>query len=326
MKLGKPIIYTKPLLKAVGGAAEKTAEKAIHALNKERTIRLTKDLPPAANAVVKSKTADKISEGVRPTIELVDHSLEGADAAETAAEHAYVPRNLPDVGETHAAAYSPFESKVQTAEHIDSGVANAAVLTENLPKLASKIAQLGPAAATYFPRITAALEQVATNPKVATALARAAAVGRTAAMAGEVVTTVGNLARPVAPALWTLDGVRTIADPQYRAEAQKALESEMDDTAPNKKYSPSTFFSAISRPSSTARALMDTVSSTMTRDMNSELKAQQLDRRLQRLIDKNKAERATILGNRSYPQRKQDVPAVDVNQQRDQKAARKFFK
>jgi hypothetical protein len=200
--------------------------------------------------------------------------------------------NLPDVGATKMAEYSPFERGVQTIENVDSAVGNVGFLAEYVPKVISKFTQLSP----------------------------------NAALTGRVLSGVGKLAEPVQPALWVLDAARTLADPKYRAEAQKALESEMDDTAPNKKYSPSTFFSAVSRPNSTAQAIIDTVSSTETRDMNSELKAQRLDRRLQDLIGKNKAERATILGRRNRPQREQDVPAVDVNQQRDQEAARKFFK
>jgi hypothetical protein len=202
--------------------------------------------------------------------------------------------NRLDIGQTQMDEYSPFESGVQTAENIDSAVSNAGFLAETDAGL-NLLSKLG-------------------------------AIGVTG---GRILSTVGRVAEPVQETLWGIDGVRTMADPQYRAEAQKAIEGATKEMPSDTAFSPSLFVSAFARPTSTAQGELDTVSQLETDQINEQLKQERLDRQMRRLLDKSKAERATILGRRSGVQDNRDVPAVDIrnaNQRSEQQAAQRYFK
>jgi hypothetical protein len=203
-------------------------------------------------------------------------------------------KNRPDIGDTQIAKYSPFEKGVQTAENIDSAVSNAGFLAETEAglNLLSKLGAIGLAG-------------------------------------GKVLSTVGQVAAPVQRALWTLDSARTMTDPKYRAETQKVVEGITEESPSNTALSGGLFTSAVARPTSTAQGVLDTISQLETDQINEQLKQERLDRQMRRLLEKAKAERATILGHRSGVQDNRDVPAVDIrnaNQRSEQQAAQRYFK
>jgi len=202
--------------------------------------------------------------------------------------------NRPDIGDTQMARYSPLEDKVQTAENIDSAISNAGFLAETKAGL-NLLSKLGKVGAT----------------------------------GGKILSGVGKVAEPVQMALWTLDSARTMADPEYRAEAQKAVEAATEKMPSDTAFSPSLFVSAAARPVSTIQGELDTLNQLGTNQINEQLKQEKLDRQMRRLIEKAKAERATILGRRSGVQDNRDVPAVDIrnaNQRSEQQAAQRYFK
>ena len=201
--------------------------------------------------------------------------------------------NRPDLGDTKMARYSPLESKVQTTENVDSAISNAGYLAETKDGL--------------------------------NALSK---LGKVGVVGGKILSTAGKIAEPVQMALWTVDSARTMTDPKYRAETQKMIESVAEETPADTVFSPTAFTSALARPVSTLQGELDTVSQLDTNQLNEQLKQERLNRQMQRLLGKAKAERATILGHRIKSQNDRDVPAVDIrnaNQQSEQKAARRYF-
>jgi flagellar motility protein MotE (MotC chaperone) len=239
-------------------------------------IKLNKDFLKAVEAgvIALEKAAPTIAEPVKKI-------LKGGE-------------NRPDIGQTQMAEYSPFESRVQTAENIDSAVSNASFLAETEAglNLLSKLGAIGLAG-------------------------------------GKVLSTVGQVAEPIQETLWGLDAVRTLASPKYRAEAQKAVEATTEASPSDTAFSGSLFTSALARPTSTAQGELDTISQLETDQINEQLKQERLDRQMRRLLEKAKAERATILGHRSGVQDNRDVPAVGIrnaNQRSEQQAAQRYFK
>jgi hypothetical protein len=202
--------------------------------------------------------------------------------------------NRPDIGDTQMARYSPLEEKVQNAENVDAAVSNAGFLAETKggAELLSKLGTIGGAG-------------------------------------GKLLSSAGKVAEPVQMALWSLDSARTMADPEYRAEAQKAIEAATEKMPSDTAFSPSLFVSAIARPVSTVQGTLDTISQLGTNQINERLKQERLDQQMRRLLDSSKAERATILGHRSKVQDNRDVPAVDIrnaNRRSEQQAAQRYFK
>lgn len=194
--------------------------------------------------------------------------------------------NRPDIGATQMAEYSPLEKKVQLAENIDSSVSNIGFLAETKPAL-----------------------------KVLSKLGAAGAVG------GKALPVAGRLAAPVQAALWQLDAGRTMVEPKYRAEAQKAVERTLENTDPNQAFNLPIMLSALARPTSTVQGLLDTLGQSDTDIINQQLKQDSQDRQLLRLLK----ERSTVLGRRSESKGDREVPLPDIREG-TQPNARKFFK
>jgi hypothetical protein len=194
--------------------------------------------------------------------------------------------NRPDIGNTQMAEYSPLEKRVQLAENIDSVVSNVGFLAETKPVLK--------------------------------ALSKLGTVG---AVGGKALTVAGRLAAPVQAALWQLDAVRTMAEPKYRAEAEKAVDRTLENTDPNQSFNIPIAVSALARPTSTVQGLLDNLSQSDTDIINQQLKQDSQDRQLLRL----RRERSTILGRRSESKGDREVPLPDIREG-TQPNARKFFK
>lgn len=147
------------------------------------------------------------------------------------------------------------------------------------------------------------------------------------AKAARVVSGAGKVAAPAQAALWMLDSARATADPEYRAETEKAVTENLESGSNPFVKQLRVAASTVARPVSTIRGMLDSLSEADTRRINAELRDQPSQRRMKDLQDQRQLKAIGEAFERARSEA--EVPEVDIRQgdkQRTERAARKFFK